>query len=204
MFARYGICDCAPNASSNPGLSSVITKTCLTRPAFGVLVFGVFAGEVAGALGPVTGIGETGPRDPPPFDAVGVDGVAAGVAAAGVLGDEPPSAARALRSCEARPLSPPLARLLPMISAVAVAEEAITSLKRVPVTLPAVSITQRTARVISGSELLAARGSRTSRPARTPRHSWRRPRSSPSAATRASPRPRRARCRAAGARPPCA
>ena len=66
---------------------------------------------------------------------------ATGVATAGALDEFPPRAASAARSCEASPLSPPLASVLPTISAVAVAEEAMIRRKRVAVTLPAVSIT---------------------------------------------------------------
>jgi hypothetical protein len=95
-LARYGIFELAPKASSKPGLERVIRKTCLTRPAFGVLVSGVFVGVVLVALGALTGR-ETGPPPPPPppFTAVTAAGVDAGVVAAGVLGDEPPTAASA-------------------------------------------------------------------------------------------------------------
>ena len=75
-------------------------------------------------------------------------GAAAGAGAAGALDWFPPRAASAARSCEANPLSPPLASVLPTIRAVATLDEAMIRRKRVAVTLPAVSITQRRARVI--------------------------------------------------------
>src|SRR4051812_36601655 len=127
---------------------------CLTRPAFGVLVLGVLVAGVVVVPGELTGAEMTGVTAPPPFEADAVNGVDVGAVAAGVLEDPPPRAASACCSCEASPLSPPEARLLPMISAVAVLDDAITSRKRVPVMLPAVSISQRKARI--SADLLAA------------------------------------------------
>src|SRR5690348_7883246 len=132
-----------------------MTKTCLTRPAFGVFVFGVLVVLVGAALGVLTGTDETGVTPPPPFDAPPTDGVGAEVVAAGALEEGPPRDARACASWDASPLSPPDASVLPMIRAVAVLDDAITSRKRVPVMLPAVSRIQRAARVIS-AQLLAA------------------------------------------------
>ncbi len=124
----------------------MITKTCLTRPAFGVLVFGVFAAAGRG-VGVLTGIDGAVIVGPVLF-AGAAAGAAAGAGAAGALDWFPPRAASAARSCEANPLSPPLASVLPTIRAVATLEEAMIRRKRVAVTLPAVSITQRRARVI--------------------------------------------------------
>jgi hypothetical protein len=125
----------------------VITKTCLTRPAFGVFVLGVLVAAGSG-VGVLTGICGAVMVGPVLFAGLTVGVVDAGAAVTTGEDEDPPSAASALRSCEARPLSPPLASELPTISAVAVLEEATMRRKRVVVTLPAVSITQRTARVI--------------------------------------------------------
>src|SRR6476646_11349926 len=110
----------APNASSYPGLERVIRKTCLTRPARGVFVLGVFVATGSG-VGVLTWIDGAVIVGAACFAGAEAGAPATGVATAGALGEFPPRAASAARSCEASPLSPPLASVLPTISAVAVA-----------------------------------------------------------------------------------